>query len=411
MQIEKKITREMANRIFEVAYLVMLAMYTGFYFLNTTTFEMTWSTYFYSNMRIGLLLIIFARASLAEEYKLKEIAGCILVALVLLVAWEHNGFDELRDIVLLLVGAKDISYKKILKVYVGVVFVLLSYTMISALTGRIDNLIFRQDGRRARIAFGIGYPTDFSAYIFYMVLAVCCLRKEKIRYIEIGMIVLLGIFVYMFCDARLNTICLILVAGVMFYHKLRCSNAEKRGEEYEMNAIFSMLLALSATIFAFIMIGLSMLYSTDNKFLLLADRVLNNRLRLGKKGIDLYGFSIFGQQIPMIGNGGSTKQPKNYFFLDSSYLSASLRFGILAFGALLLILLVIAFRAREKKKWTLLWMVALMSLQCVVEHHMTDVSYCVMLYLFASDMTEVCRTKGTIKWFRRKKYAKDNALN
>ena len=41
---------------------------------------------------------------------------------------------------------------------------------------------------------------------------------------------------------------------------------------------------------------------------------LESAASFSKKGMEVYGFSIFGQYIPMQGNGGSTETPLNYFF-------------------------------------------------------------------------------------------------
>lgn len=135
------------------------------------------------------------------------------------------------------------------------------------------------------------------------------------------------------------------------------------------------------------MIVCSILYSTGSTITNLLDRVLNYRLYQGNKAIDIYGFTMWGRYIPMQGYGGSTELPKHYFFLDSSYLNIVMQYGLLIFGIVLFIWIVISFKAREEKNWFLLWIVAIISVQCMIEHHMLEVAYNPFLWaVFANTM-------------------------
>ncbi|MBA4699316.1 MAG: hypothetical protein H2212_07750 [Ruminococcus sp.] len=376
----QNMNRNLVKEYLDNIYLVVFSIMIGYYFLGTTTFEIIWPQYFYVNLRTFLLVIIVAKIAAENNVDYVDILLGAMAGIVFLVALKHNDYEVLSNIVLLIVGCRGISFRKVAKTYLIICGVLLFITMVFALTGRIENFVLNQNGRRTRIAFGIIYPTDFSAHVFYLILAYCYLRKEKIKYLEIGIITVLGIFVYVFCDARLNTICICVTAVIMGYNKIRHDRALKKGRDYSMNSVFSILLCLSTTIASMAMIGLTLLYSQNHKLMLILDKVLNNRLRLGKKGIDVYGFSIFGQQIHLIGNGNKWTTPVNYFFLDSSYLFVSLLYGILVLGVILLLFLIMSFRARKEKDWTLLWLIALMSLQCIVEHHIMDISYNVLLW-------------------------------
>ena len=56
----------------------------------------------------------------------------------------------------------------------------------------------------------------------------------------------------------------------------------------------------------------------------------------------------------MQGNGGSTETPLNYFFLDSSYISILLQYGLIMFVMILILWGIIGLRARKEKDWVLL---------------------------------------------------------
>ena len=131
---------------------------------------------------------------------------------------------------------------------------------------------------------------------------------------ELVITVLIGGLIYIFCGARTNALCIWLLAGVLFYTKIRRDDAKKRKKEYEMASWFSGLLASAGTICAAGILILSMLYTKGSSIFLRLDSILSQRLSFSKKGMEVYGFSIFGQYIPMQGNGGSTETPLNYFF-------------------------------------------------------------------------------------------------
>lgn len=166
---------------------------------------------------------------------------------------------------------------------------------------------------------------------------------------ELAITVLIGGLIYIFCGARTNALCIWLLAGVLFYTKIRRDDAKKRKKEYEMASWFSGLLASAGTICAAGILILSMLYTKGSSIFLKLDSILSQRLSFSKKGMEVYGFSIFGQYIPMQGNGGSTETPLNYFFLDSSYISILLQYGLIMFVMILILWGIIGLRARKEK--------------------------------------------------------------
>ena len=195
------------------------------------------------------------------------------------------------------------------------------------------------------------------------------------KYIELGIAGLLGIFVYWFCDARMNTICIIGASLVFAVHKFFSKKAEKKQKEYRICKPISMLLILSGILCSLVMTGLTMLYSPNNPIIAFIDNALSSRLRLGHKGIDIYGFTLWGQNIPMIGLGSTTKDVDFYFFLDSSYIYNLLQFGLLIAVLLLAAWTMISGKAYIKKEWELLLILAIIAVQCMVEHHMVSVAF------------------------------------
>lgn len=384
MNKKKKNIRIDIDMIIEYVYLLVFIMWLAVSFLYTTRFDMNWVEPYYMYLHLLLIGTVLVKICYCKTYSMWECIAVFVLYICFSIATERSETTGLQDLLLLIVGAKDISFKKLLKVYVSTIGILLLFTIGMALTGRIENLIYFQEGRRPRIAFGIGYPTDFSAYIFYILLAYFCVRGKKVSYIEIGVSVLMALFVYWFCDARLNTICILIMSGIFLYNKLIHLHCKKKHKIYSMNPICQQMLTLSTSIAAIFMVAVTMLYSIDNKILVYLNNFLNNRLLYGNLGYDRYGLSFFGQYISEQGAGGTVEAVKHYFWLDVSYISILLKYGIIILGLVLLMWLVIGVKAQKRRNWELLWAIALVALQCTVEHHMLQVVYSPILWaLFA----------------------------
>lgn len=367
--------RKNAEDILEILYLLAFAVYIGFFFLGTTMFQIEWPNFFYTDLRTVIAALILVRAAYSKQYKIWEVAVILGLYILFSMASSRNGYEEYMYLLILIIGARGISFKKLIKVYAAVTAVLLIITIAAALSGYIENLTYYQEGRRTRYAFGINYPTDFSAILFYLILAWFYIRGRKLKYIELGIAGLLGIFVYWFCDARMNTICIIGASLVFAVHKFFSKKAEKKQKEYRICKPISMLLILSGILCSLVMTGLTMLYSPNNPIIAFIDNALSSRLRLGHKGIDIYGFTLWGQNIPMIGLGSTTKDVDFYFFLDSSYIYNLLQFGLLIAVLLLAAWTMISGKAYIKKEWELLLILAIIAVQCMVEHHMVSVAF------------------------------------
>ena len=367
--------RKNTEDILEILYLLAFAVYIGFFFLGTTMFQIEWPNFFYTDLRTVIAALILVRAAYSKQYKIWEVAVILGLYILFSMASSRNGYEEYMYLLILIIGARGISFKKLIKVYTAVTAVLLIITIAAALSGYIENLTYYQEGRRTRYAFGINYPTDFSAILFYLILAWFYIRGKKLKYIELGIAGFLGIFVYWFCDARMNTICIIGASLVFAVHKFFSKKAEKKQKEYRICKPISMLLILSGILCSLVMTGLTMLYSPNNPIIAFIDNALSSRLRLGHKGIDIYGFTLWGQNIPMIGLGSTTKDVDFYFFLDSSYIYNLLQFGLLIAVLLLAAWTMISGKAYIKKEWELLLILAIIAVQCMVEHHMVSVAF------------------------------------
>ena len=337
-----------------------------------------------------------------DHYSFKELLFLVVVLSCGVLSTIRGGSIQpvLWGIVLL--AAKEVPVRKLLLVYVIMTFSILLPAYAASMLGIIDNLqyvVFNDNGKELlRNSFGVIYPTDFAAHMFFVSLAIYYLAWKRLRWYHHILTGILAFVIFQFSIARLDTICMGIMAltfGLVGYaenghlHKRHGPLTPKRnamrvtGNFLEKAGVFFFpLSAIIAFVFSFT-------FDSSNKTLLEINQLFSSRLDLGKIGLEKYGCSLFGQNIPMVGNGGSETLPEDYFFIDCSYLYVFLCFGILFF--LLVLSSGIATCLKFKKDHALLLCMALVALNCIVAHHLIDVAYNpFLLLLFCQKKESSC---------------------
>ena len=155
--------------------------------------------------------------------------------------------------------------------------------------------------------------------------------------------------------------------------------AAKKGKGYIPSLLLKILCLVASYGLAGFMILVSRFYRPDIEWMAKLNTLFSTRLSLGKEVFDRYDIQIWGQDIPMRGNGGSTEVVADYFFIDSSYVNILMRLGLVAFILVMLIISIIMI-----KNLNLPYMLMAMAIVCihsVMEHHMFEAYYDVFLML------------------------------
>lgn len=378
--------------ITEYVYLAVFFVITVYLFLITTVFPTPWAgldgavEYFYEyeikiplHMEYLLEGIILVRCLLLKKEGWKHLLISIGLYMMIAHAVSVNGYKNLLLILLLMLGAKGISFSKMMKLYTITVGFLLSITILSALSGVIDNKAFYG----WRYAFGIVAPTDFGAHVFFAILCIWYVRGEKSRLWESVPVLGAGVLIYYIDHTRCSTVCLALLAMIMCGHKLiRDYNLKKNGT-YRMNAVFAAGLSNFHYLGAIVVLAATMAYDRKSVFMQRLNVLLSNRLELGNRAISIGGFDLWGRRIRLFGNWVEEAGGK-YFYLDSSYIQMVVMYGIAVSILLLTALLIIGYRAFVNKQWILIWVLFLMAIHGMIEQRLWNLSYCpFLLALFA----------------------------
>lgn len=385
----------------EVLYLIMFSVILGYRFLNTTQFLVEWNIFSTENKMILELLsfflmepfvllgvIIVLRYLCSETYDIRQyLIAAVFVGITVLIFQNHDTMPYVLMYVLLIVGAKDISFRKLLKIYLGISIVIFMVTILAAQFGIIKNLVWNVEGRNTRISFGFIYPTDFAAHIFYMVLCYWYIRRKRFTYIESSIAAILGIFVYLFCEARFSTAMLLLLSLAMLYCRFRYIKGKKEGIKYQMHPVLYTLLMYMPLICAVFIHLVSIFYDSSIKFFEKFNNLISSRLALARQAINIFGFQLWGSDIPMVGNGSRSNSPEKYFYIDSTYLQISLIYGVVFLTVILIIFLLVGEQAHRREDWIFLWVIALAALHGIFEQHLIELEYFPFLFAAFADMS------------------------
>lgn len=384
-QINNKVEERWINSSYEfkcnlseIFFLGIFAVWLILTYSWTTMAHIPWPPFFYFCVQIGIGLVVLFRYMVMKTSDIKKILFILLVIGSFIIARRYSGVDALLETGFLIAGANDIDYRKILKVYLIVEIPMTICTMIAGYTGVITDLVYHR-GEQVRMSFGFVYPTDFAAGIIFMVTAWGVLRQVRCTWIEIGLMIISVVLFEKYCDVRNSEIVMMILIICVVYLKIRNKLAAKKGKEYTPSLLLKILCLVAPYGLAGFMILVSRFYRPDIEWMAKLNTLFSTRLSLGKEVFDRYDIQIWGQDIPMRGNGGSTEVVADYFFIDSSYVNILMRLGLVAFILVMLIISIIMIKSLNHPY--MLMAMAIVCIHSVMEHHMFEVYYDVFLML------------------------------
>lgn len=362
----------------EYFFLSVFAMYMAYYYLNTTMFKIEWTENFLSYMQLALVVSILVRYMTTNLVDLKNTVLLLIIIPVLLIAYHNVKYGDLISNALLIAGACGIYYKKICKVYLLVSVPITIYTILASQFGWVTNLIYNQNGR-IRESFGFIYPTDFATHLFFIILVWVMLRELKCTYWEVGGMVLVVMFLHFKSDTRCSEITILLTAAVVICMKLVHTKKKKSMEKYQLPLVLKVGCISLPFIFAFTMAILCRFYNQENPFMSFLNKLLTDRLKLGKRTFDNYDTTLWGQYIEMQGNGGTLEKPEYYTFIDCSYINILMRFGLMVF--IVAILVIISVMLKNMNNTLILLAISIVCLHSMIEHHLFEFYYNIFIIL------------------------------
>ncbi len=353
------------DRIKEILFLTGMSILVFIEAMKTTLFHENLT--FYAIIKTIALLLIALKLALFDRWKVRGFLSCALsLAITLLVRYASGYYTEPFFWILLIWGARDIDFCKILKVHLAVVFLIFGAAFFSSLAGWIPNLQF-YSAYGVRNSFGIGYPTDFAAYVFFMTATFCYLTRERTKWWMYALCIILGLVTFKYCKTRLDSSCLVALGLLLMITKMLERVLKGRAEWLKWMLCFSFV-ALFILVFV-----LSYNFDPSIEWMRNLDIFFSTRLSLGHSAFESYGLKLFGQYVELHGAGGTTGGVSNYYFLDSSYMYILFQYGIV-FTVMVISVFVISSIKRREDIFFLV-VLLLIAVNATTAHHLTHIQY------------------------------------
>ena len=385
----------------EALYLAAFSCYVIFFYLQSTTFTMNVPGILYSIVRGVLFFTALTRIVIFR----KEIKAPVAVALAAFTGlgifyFVSRGDLMVLDAALITAGALNVSFKRIgvLYVFIGAFISLLA--LICSQTGIIPDYTFSTNygvDEKLRHSFGIIYPTDCFAHIFYLVSTYFLIRWKRITYVEIAVAGVLFGVVYYFTSARADMMAAVLVLLVVLVLKL--TGFKKFALPDKIQKVLSIVLM---PVSAAAILVVTSLYDPLNAYLNKLDVMTSYRLSLGKTGLDLYGYTLLGApNFAENGNANGGIRNYSYIFYDSAYIKYLFKYGIVMLLVLFLVYALIGLRLNTSKMFYGMVFIGVITLSFIVEHHMLELSYNITLLVLTADISTILQSSPYINKNRR----------
>ncbi|KRM92628.1 hypothetical protein [Liquorilactobacillus cacaonum] len=383
----RKFLNNKKTPISELLYLSMLTVYIVASAINGTMFVWNSSvgdyTYLVSELSIVGVLI---KVIVFDGWDLKSVAVIILSGVTLWQICSTSNESLLFYYFVYIVGAKNVDFKKIIKVFLFSVTIVFLIAVIAALSGFIVNV---EQGRTleptVRYSLGAVYPTDLASRCFYLLLSYTALRKFKFTIPEYIAALAFTVLIYVVTDTRLDFLLMIAVVLIVIFR----------------NTLFKVIKTLktgiaTSVIFIIILLNivLAYLFNPDVYVFQIINKLLSGRLTYGHEAFKNYNVPLLGQFVYQNGNGGVHNQPFAYFYIDVSFIRVLMMEGIVAFFVLLVVIYFLYKKFYNGKNYSLLIWLLLAIVSSLIDQHLYELSFNIIFLGLFADLSYWYDDKG-----------------
>ena len=367
---------ERAKRILEALFLALSGAYLIYFFTLMTTLYPPYPLRLERTMIAAMAAVAALRLALIGPKQMGLWLGAAMAGIYAAIYWvDRYGF--LLFLAVLTLGYVGVDYRRVLKTWLVAIGGALAVTVLAALAGGIENVVYYRDGLRS--SWGICYPTDLASLVLFLLMMLWVTFRKLPDWAMLLLSAACVALISVVTLSRNSLICGVLFCGFIAWHWLESTAIVghprrrwiSRGVEGFLTVAFGLFAALT-----FLMV---FLYAKGLPIGLRLDDMLSGRLKQCQDGLRNYGIHPFGHPFDQIGNGFTVFPQLNVNFIDSSYMLILLRYG----WVLLLVLGVLwgwtVRRALKCGDRRLALVMGLIAIHSMLEHHFTEVVYNILL--------------------------------
>ena len=219
---------ESKKRISEVFFYLAYIIWVSFNIINQTYYtEIVDFSDVFNYMRIIIYLLLFMKFILDDIYSIKTILAGIILLIIFKVAL-NTGLVNILDTFLFIYSARNLEFKKIIKVTLILNIILMSCIVGSSMVGIIKNDIWYREDYSIRYGLGYKYTTFIANYFFHMVLMYIYINgKKALSSIGVIVIYIINYIIYYFTDTKAIFYLITLILVIELILKISNNNSDK----------------------------------------------------------------------------------------------------------------------------------------------------------------------------------------
>ncbi|WP_155991435.1 hypothetical protein [Oribacterium sp. FC2011] len=327
--------------------------------------------------------------------KLKEnklILLSIPVALVFYLAFPSEHYLYQQFLAPLIIGCVGIRIRKIFIAAFVPSTIVIFVMMMASLSGAINSMA--TSVRNIRSYWGHISPTDFGTAILMIVCFVWILFKdipEELFVIPAAFSLFISFYVTRCTTSGYLTVLLIAIFICRAFEK---KFVKKKGKLKWGQKIMDVVMMLMFPVLGIITIAMVYAYYKEVPFAGTLNTIFHNRLLPAANMLAEHGLKPFGTFFEMHGFGGSTIHGDNpYTFIDSSYPQILIRYGIVTYILANVMWVYTIWKALETGNRREAFVMTILAMDFVMEHHWYELSYNVFVLLPFADFFESTEQK------------------
>lgn len=345
-------------------------------FLGDTTFAETFGDHWLRVLSYLSLPFLFFKIFILDKWDKKQLLVIFAVFVISVIAWRSAHELQLLMIVPFVIGARDVSLKKILCCYIYLCTTLMLATAIFSLLNIIPNLIFYSSTRPTRYSLGMNYTSNIATHFLYLSLAYCYVRFNKLKWLDYCVIVFGDIICMLLTNTRLDFIATLFIIPVMMI-------AQKAFRGDKLATIIASFWWMAVPIFSTITIVGSYFFTPSNHIMNKIDALTSGRLTLGHEAFNKCKVNLFGNIVNEHSFAGvkgfklahSNNLGNKYFYVDSSFMRMFLLWGFLTFMLIVFCFTYIAIRSTVHKTFIMSAIILVASLNFMFEPDIIKIIY------------------------------------
>lgn len=351
-----------------IVYLFFLILRSSFYYQY---FNGILNKLIFLGIAGVLALSVFMKDNVSKKSAFLAIFSLVFSGVFLL---RLSGRYELIPFFLLLYCGRNIKFERIARVTAIVSLITLMFVILSSYVGIVPNYVSRAfvgGSIRVRHYIGFRYALYPAGILFNIISMDLYAHHKDLSMKRCACWLLAALFVFIQTDSRLFSIFSVLVILGFF---VVSSVSDKLFE----NRIIQFLMVGSFVLFGSFSFIMTYKYSNGNPFMRKVNKLLEQRLRLGKEAFRMYKIKPFGQKIDFVGNGLTADGKEivgRYNYVDNFYESVLLKFGYIFLIAFIILATVAAYKCCKKKDYYMLGMLAILAAHAMIDDMVLYLSY------------------------------------